>query len=329
MLDKMKTTSLAEKKGAMDHGRYADDAHLRGVDLNLLTVFDVVMRVQNITRAAEVLGMSQPAVSNAVARLKVMFNDELFIRYGRGIQATHRACQLFDPIRQALLLVQNELPGAGFSPTTSGRIFNIAVQSPLDIRLTPGIFSQVKSQSQHIQLLMSTSVNADIDRALRYQEIDFLIDYHMLVGDEFISEALFDDEFVLAVAKDHPRIQQTINEQQFLTEQHAVVCLEQFSSLSKLYYGNNECGMHIAYSGTDMNSVLNLVAQTEMLAVAPKWMVDARAELRGLSLAALPDISVTQTCYLIWHRAAERDRGHQWMKLVLSEVVGERGRFMV
>lgn len=59
------------------------DIHLRSVDLNLLTVFDAVMQMQNITRAANSLGMSQPAVSNAVARLKVMFNDELFVRCGR------------------------------------------------------------------------------------------------------------------------------------------------------------------------------------------------------------------------------------------------------
>lgn len=64
---------------------------LRMVDLNLLTVFDAVMQEQNITRAAHSLGMSQPAVSNAVSRLKVMFNDELFVRYGRGIQPTARA----------------------------------------------------------------------------------------------------------------------------------------------------------------------------------------------------------------------------------------------
>ena len=66
---------------------------LRTVDLNLLTVFDAVMQEQNITRAAQALVMSQPAVSKAVARLKVMFNDELFVRYGRGIQPTARAFQ--------------------------------------------------------------------------------------------------------------------------------------------------------------------------------------------------------------------------------------------
>lgn len=100
------------------------DIHLRSVDLNLLTVFDAVMQMQNITRAANSLGMSQPAVSNAVARLKVMFNDELFVRCGRGIQPTMRARQLFGPVRQALQLVQNELPGSEFEPLTSTRAFS-------------------------------------------------------------------------------------------------------------------------------------------------------------------------------------------------------------
>ncbi len=104
-----------------DHSETAElsKPQLRMVDLNLLTVFDAVMQEQNITRAAHVLGMSQPAVSNAVARLKVMFNDELFVRYGRGIQPTARAFQLFGSVRQALQLVQNELPGSGFEPASS------------------------------------------------------------------------------------------------------------------------------------------------------------------------------------------------------------------
>lgn len=80
---------MLDKKDAMSAiASYRMESTLRGVDLNLLTVFDAVMQEQNITRAAHNLGMSQPAVSNAVARLKVMFNDELFMRQGRGIQPT-------------------------------------------------------------------------------------------------------------------------------------------------------------------------------------------------------------------------------------------------
>ncbi len=116
---------------------------LRMVDSNLLTVFDAVMQEQNITRAAHTLGMSQPAVSNAVSRLKVMFNDELFVRYGRGIQPTARAYQLFGSVRQALQLVQNELPGSGFEPLSSERVFHLCVCSPLDNILTSVIFNKV------------------------------------------------------------------------------------------------------------------------------------------------------------------------------------------
>ena len=98
---------MLEKKDAMSAiANYKMKSTLRGVDLNLLTVFDAVMQEQNITRAAHNLGMSQPTVSNAVARLKVMFNDELFMRQGRGIQPTQRARQLFGPIRQALQLIR-------------------------------------------------------------------------------------------------------------------------------------------------------------------------------------------------------------------------------
>jgi LysR family transcriptional activator for leuABCD operon len=79
---------------------------LRKVDLNLLTIFDTVMQEQSLTKAAHTLGMSQPAVSSAVSRLKVLFKDELFVRNGRGIKPTERAFQLFSSVRRALSLVQ-------------------------------------------------------------------------------------------------------------------------------------------------------------------------------------------------------------------------------
>lgn len=136
---------------------------LRTVDLNLLTVFDAVMQEQNITRAAHTLGMSQPAVSNAVARLKVMFNDELFVRYGRGIQPTARAFQLFGSIRQALQLVQNELPGSGFEPLSSERVFNLCVCSPLDNYLTSIIYNKVEEIAPNIHLVFKSSLNQNTD----------------------------------------------------------------------------------------------------------------------------------------------------------------------
>ncbi|VAG43989.1 leucine transcriptional activator [Enterobacter hormaechei] len=173
---------------------------LRTVDLNLLTVFDAVMQEQNITRAAQSLGMSQPAVSNAVARLKVMFNDELFVRYGRGIQPTARAFQLFGSIRQALQLVQNELPGSGFEPLSSERVFHLCVCSPLDNYLTSVIYNKVEQIAPNIHLVFKSSLNQNTEHQLRYQETEFVLGYEEFRRPEFACVPLFKDEMVLVAS---------------------------------------------------------------------------------------------------------------------------------
>ena len=201
------------------------DIHLRSVDLNLLTVFDAVMQMQNITRAANSLGMSQPAVSNAVARLKVMFNDELFVRCGRGIQPTMRAAA-FGPVRQALQLVQNELPGAEFEPLTSTRAFSLSLCSPLDLRLGAAIINHVKQIAPQLNLQIKSYINNNIEHQLRYQDVEFVIGYSRFESAEFRSPAMFDDELVLAVAQVHPRIGEEVTPNHMLAEQHAVVSRE-------------------------------------------------------------------------------------------------------
>lgn len=186
------------------------DIHLRNVDLNLLTVFDVVMQMQNVTRAAQVLGMSQPAVSNAVSRLKTMFNDELFVRYGRGIQPTSRAKQLFGPVRQALQLVHNELPGAGFDPLQSERVFNLSICSPFDIRLAANIVENFKNNAPNIDIVIRSYLDDNIAHQLKYQETEFVISYNEFEKAEYQHKILFNDELVLAVSNEHPRIGENI-----------------------------------------------------------------------------------------------------------------------
>lgn len=300
-------------------GKEGGDIHLRSVDLNLLTVFDAVMQMQNITRAANVLGMSQPAVSNAVARLKVMFNDELFVRFGRGIQPTMRARQLFGPIRQALQLVQNELPGAGFDALTSERIFPISICSPLDLRLTAKVINSVKEMAPHVRLQIKSYLNNNIEHQLRYQEMEFVIGYTHFEHSEFKRHALFDDELVVVAAQAHPRIINGVTREQLMQEQHAVVSLERFCSFSRPHYIEDAMQRIVSQHCTDLYSVMNLVSRTDMLAIAPRWFAQQYASSLQLKLLALPLDKKQVTCYLSWHESAERDKGHQWMKSVLSE----------
>lgn len=293
---------------------------LRMVDLNLLTVFDAVMQEQNITRAAHSLGMSQPAVSNAVARLKVMFNDELFVRYGRGIQPTTRAYQLFGSVRQALQLVQNELPGSGFEPASSERVFHLCVCSPLDNILTSLIYNRVEKIAPNIHVVFKSSLNQNTEHQLRYQETEFVIGYEEFRRPEFTSVSLFKDEMVLVASRKHPRISGPLLESDVYNEQHAVVSLDRYASFSQPWYDTPDRQSCIAYQGMALISVLNVVSQTQLVAIAPRWLADEFAESLALQILPLPLKLNSRTCYLSWHDAAGRDKGHQWMEELLASV---------
>lgn len=301
-------------------GKETLSSYLRNIDLNLLTVFDAVMQEQSITRAASLLGISQPAVSNAVVRLKAMFNDELFIRFGRGIQPTARAKQLFSPVRQALLLVRNELPGTEFDAQTSERTFSISICSPLDLRLAVNIINTVKGLAPHIRLQIRSFMNSDIEQQLRYRETDFVISYKRFDGAEFCSEVLFEDELVLVASQTHPRISKVIMHAHLLAEEHAVVSLENFCSFSKPYYIDHEMRNRVAQQCTDLLSVLDIVAKTQLIAIVPKWLAQQRQELLSLKIISLPGSKQKNYGYLSWHESASSDKSYLWMKTLLNHM---------
>ncbi len=311
---------MLEKRNERPHASEGSRPQLRTVDLNLLNVFDAVMQEQNITRAAQSLGMSQPAVSNAVARLKLMFNDELFVRYGRGIQPTARAYQLFASVRQALQLVQNELPGSGFEPLSSERIFHLCVCSPLDNYLTSIIYNKVEAIAPNINLIFKSCLNQNTEHQLRYQETEFVLGYEEFRRPEFSCVPLFKDEMVLVASKTHPRINGPLLESDVYNEQHAVVALDRYASFSQPWYDTPDKQASVAYQGMAMVSVLNIVSQTHLVAIAPRWLAEEFSSQLNLQILSLPLKLNSRTCYLSWHEAAGRDKGHQWMEELLVSV---------
>ncbi|MBD1575274.1 MULTISPECIES: transcriptional regulator LeuO [Vibrio] len=299
------------------------ESTLRGVDLNLLTVFDAVMQEQNITRAAQYLGMSQPAVSNAVARLKVMFNDELFMRHGRGIQPTQRARQLFGPMRQALQLVRNELPNSIFLPETSSRSFKLSVCSPSDIRFAPRIMSGIAEKSPSIQLHLDAENDTNLAEKLRYQEVDFVIDYARFDAPGYSSTEIFSDELVVVVSANHPRIGSQISSQEFLAENHAT--LSKVNGVSSFYehvYGA-ETQYKESYQGTGLSNVLYVVGQSELVTVVPRWLMDIMPNRQNYKVLPYPFADNKVAGYLSWHESREKDKGHIWMRDQLMILCGE------
>ncbi|WP_318454649.1 transcriptional regulator LeuO [Photobacterium leiognathi] len=301
---------------------YSMESTLRSVDLNLLTVFDAVMQEQNITRAAHNLGMSQPAVSNAVARLKVMFNDELFIRHGRGIQPTQRAKQLFGPLRQALQLVKNELPCSIFSPQTSSRSFKLAICSPSDMRFAPQILTEMRAQAPNLRVQLEAEFEADLAQKLRYQEIDFVIDYVRFDEQGFCSTELFSDELVVIASDKHPRLGDSISESEFNHEMHAVLKnVPEVKSFADHIY-NQTVNYNEAYHGASLSNIMYVVGQSELIAVAPRWLAESVADNLQLKVLELPFANNKISGYLSWHESTQKDKGNIWMRDQLMAICG-------
>ncbi|MEH0737495.1 transcriptional regulator LeuO [Vibrio alginolyticus] len=314
---------MLEKKDAMSAiASYRMESTLRGVDLNLLTVFDAVMQEQNITRAAHNLGMSQPAVSNAVARLKVMFNDELFMRQGRGIQPTQRARQLFGPIRQALQLIRNELPSSVFQPESSTRLFKLAICSPCDMRFAPKIMAKVNQQAPNVQLHLDAEFDRLLSERMRYQEIDFVIDYARFDEQGFSSTEIFKDELVVIASKTHPRIQGGVTAEQLLNEKHAKLSkVHGQRSFSEQAYRELDC--QAAYEGSSLSNLLYVVGQSELVTIAPRWMAENAVNSDQLQILDFPFTNKEISGFLSWHESSEKDKGHIWLRDQLMITCGE------
>lgn len=120
--------------------------------------------------------------------------------------ANSRAKQLFGPVRQALQLVHNELPGAGFEPEQSERVFKLSICSPLDIRLAASIVARVKQNAPNIDVIIQSYLDDNIAHQLKYQETEFVISYNEFDKPEYHHHPLFNDELVLAVSNNHPNI---------------------------------------------------------------------------------------------------------------------------
>lgn len=304
------------------------DETLRSVDLNLITIFDAVMQAQNITRAAQSLGMSQPAVSNAVSRLKLMFNDELFVRNGRGIKPTQRARQLFGPIRQAIQLIKNELPSSIFLPETSIRVFRLAICSPSDIRFAPKVLNTIAKIAPYVTVQLETERVRDISRKLRYREVDFVIDYTHFGEGGFCSTEIFTDELVVVVNKEHPRIGDSISAKELQNEGHAVLKhngeTHGYAETLTLYRDGR---YREGYQGVSLSNILYVVSQSELITIAPRWMVETGAYGENVKVLSLPQpLPLPSNCvsgYLSWHASAEKDKGHLWMRDQLLTICGD------
>ncbi|PWW30123.1 LysR family transcriptional regulator [Chromohalobacter israelensis] len=197
---------------------------LSEIDLNLLVVFDLLYQEQNTQRVALRLGITQPAVSHALKRLRTLLGDELFERTSRGLMPTPLASNLYPFIAEALVQLQETLNRPeDFEPEVSERTFNIAMTDIGEIVFLPRLLKHLAHKAPGISLSTVRSQNEDLKREMEDGSTDLAIGLIPQLGAGFYQQRLFMQRYVCLMRQDHPLAGSNFGFDDFMAAKHAVV----------------------------------------------------------------------------------------------------------
>jgi DNA-binding transcriptional LysR family regulator len=295
---------------------------LASLNLNLLLVLDALNREQNVTRAARRLGLTQSAVSNSLAQLRLVLGDPLFVRARRGVVPTERALTLAGPVRQALAIVESALASsAGFDASTSTRTFVIAANDYTEYVVLPGLLRRLGREAPGVQLEVRPWGEHHVPSALESGEVDLMLGYYGTLPPGHHEQPLFQEQYVCIVRKRHPLVRGRLTLKRYLELSHVLVT-QRPGGLGSVDIALSRLGLsrRVGVRVSHFLMVPRLVAETDMTAALGRRV--AASSARGLGLAlfppplSLPESTVGQ----VWHERTDADPGNRWLRRVVSEV---------
>lgn len=286
------------------------------VDLNLLAVFAAVWRLQNVSAAAGELGLSQPATSNAIRRLRDRFGDRLFVRTANGMQPTPLAQELGPVLGAALAQIQAGLHRRReFDARVEDRNFTVIMSDVGEIVFLPSLLQHLKANAPRISI-RTVQLSADATkRALESGAIDLAIGYMPDLKTGVYQQQLFTTEYVCIVRKDHPTIRGRLTRKQFLDATHAVaeaagtghyVVEERLARLGV----RRRIGLRIP----NFLALPSIIAASDMIATVPEPLAAASRPALDIKIMphpiAFPKLSIRQ----FWHERNHDDPANKWLR---------------
>jgi DNA-binding transcriptional LysR family regulator len=305
--------------------RYIQAVNLSGMDLNLLVAFDALLAESNVTRAAKRIGLSQPAMSNALARLRDVLGDPLFVRSPRGMLATPRARQLAAPVREALASLERALTTTGFDPRSASRTFTIATPDSTELVLGAGLLERVSTEAPGVRLqLVPPARGGDPRELLESDRADLAILDTRHVQPPLRTSPLYESAFVCITRRKHPA-RRRITLAELTAARHVLV--------APFGAGGSKVDDALAKVKRTRTVVMRIstfaaapfiVASTDSIAVVPQVIAERFARPLGLQVLELPFDLPPVAVGQVWHPRVENDEAHRWLRELLSTVAGGR-----
>ena len=287
--------------------------NVRDVDLNLLRVFDAVLREGGVTPAASLLGLTQPAVSNALARLRKLFGDSLFVRTPSGMEPTPFARELAEPVRQALALLESALAhGPGFDPASASRAFRFYMSDVGQIEFLPPLVERVQREAPGVRLEAVALDVDDIGAALAAGGLDLAIGFLPGLGPPVRRRPLFRDPYVCLMRAGHPI--QTLTRKKFLGASHALVTYRGGHRVIEEAFERAGLARRIALRVPHFTVVPMVLERTDLILTLPARV--ARVfEQRGAFKSLPPPLAIPPAEVAVhWHERFEADPGNRWLR---------------
>lgn len=295
--------------------------NLAGIDLNLVVVFDALMTDRNVTRAGERLGLSQPATSNALSRLRSLTKDELFVRSAAGLQPTPRAIALAQQLRSALQHIQSALlEEQTFYPTTSDRVFAIGMSDYVEFTLLPKLMQRIHAIAPHISIQIRSGDRQKLLSLLDNGEIDLLCGVFPEQIQWHKEELLFSENFVCVCRDDHPKIGNTLSLEEYLSVSHLLVSLkEDRVGRVDMLLAQQNLKRHIALSIPHFLTAPFILAQTDLIATFAERIALAFAENQALKILPIPLNIEGFSVGMRWHQSSDNSPACQWLRSQIIE----------
>jgi DNA-binding transcriptional LysR family regulator len=288
---------------------------LGAIDLNLLVVFDAVMQERNVTRAGQRLGLSQPAMSHALTRLRFMLKDDLFIRSPKGMLPTPRAEQLALPVRSALDGLQHSLQPTQFVPSKATNSFRIAVHNYTAIVLVPQLAGRITKIAPGVTLEFRPGGTLNIVDLLDRGELELAIGFFPEQGERFSRLSLLQDDFVVVLRKGHPAAgARELSMEKFSALSHLSISSVQYTTdfIDKAL-ARRRLTRRIQLRAPFLSAVRILVV-SDMVSVVQRRVAEELVRYRPLVIRPLPLSSPTIETSMIWPRWLDDQPAHRWLR---------------
>jgi DNA-binding transcriptional LysR family regulator len=289
-------------------------------DLNLLIVFDAVMRERSVTRAGDRVGLSQPAMSHALNRLRYMLKDELFIRTPSGMVPTPRAEALAPPLRNALSEMQHALEPAAFDPASSDRHFTLTVNNYAAVVIAPPLVAAVSAAAPAVRLALRPSGTLDVVEQLDRGELDLAIGTRDSPGERFAAASLLDDAFVTVMRRGHPATRRKLSPAAFAALPHLEISSSrEDTGFIDGWLAERKLKRRIALSAPYLSAAAILV-QSDLVATMSRRFAQEFVRHHPLQLCRPPYESPAVRTLMLWHRRLDRDPAHLWLRTLIAAV---------